>query len=54
MWKHESKYKGQSFLGTYEFTRAGVRKFVLKNDKTGRELSFKSWEKAKAAGFYKI
>lgn len=54
MWKHESKYKGQVFLGSYEFTRAGVRKFVLKNNVTGRELSFSSWEKAKAAGFKKI
>lgn len=36
-WTHKSKFKGQEFLGTYEYSKGGVRIFKLKHRRTGRE-----------------
>lgn len=52
MWRHKSKYKGQKFWGTYEFTRAGKRMLRFKNINTGREVGkYTSHEAAKADGW---
>lgn len=55
MWKHESKYKNQLFLATYEYNKEGKRILKLKNSKTGRELGcFGNGQQLKAAGWSRI
>lgn len=53
MWKHKKNFKGQQFLGNYEYNRSGKRFFVLKNDKTGREIKFVHYQQAQSFGWVK-
>ena len=51
VWKKSGK--GQAFKGTYEFQRvrytgARERVFILIGLKTGRRITFESWQMAKA------
>lgn len=55
MWKHVSKFKGQLFLGTYEYDKNGKRVLKLKNSKTGREIGiFGNGQQLKLSGWVKI
>jgi hypothetical protein len=54
MWKKKKGSKGGLYLGGYEFSRSGKRKFVLKNSKTGREASYDSHEAAKKDGWVRV
>lgn len=55
MWKHKSKFKNKTFLGTYEYAKNGKRIFKLKDSKTGKEVGpYASPQTAKVDGFLKI
>lgn len=57
MWKHESKFKGQIFIGGYEFVRKlGKRQLKFKNKNTGREAkaSYGNAQQAQADGWIKV
>ena len=54
MWTHKTKYKGRTFLGNYEWNKAGKRIFKLKDARTGREIGpYTSWQDAKKDGWSK-
>ena len=55
MWQHSTKFKGQQFKGRYNRTKTGEeRVFELVNVKTGRVLSFESFQLAKKNGWSKV
>lgn len=52
MWSHKSKFKNQKFKGRYNRTKNGKERiFELVNIKTGRVISFESWQAAIKQGF---
>ena len=51
LWYH-LKHKG-SFRGTYERDKKKERVFVLVYTKTGRRITFESWQAAQQLGWYK-
>jgi hypothetical protein len=54
MWKNDLKFKGQQFKGRYNRTKKGEeRVFELVNIKTGRVISFESWQMAKKNSWVK-
>lgn len=55
MWKHKTKFKNRTYLGTYEYSSKGFRIFKLKDSKTGRESKpYTSHEEAKRDGWYRV
>ena len=51
MWKHNKKYKGKEFKGSYERDAKKERVFVLTYKK--RRITFESWQMAKKLGWMK-
>ena len=58
IWKHKSKFKGQSFFAGYEYNRKGVRVVKFKNVVTGKEVGpkegYPSLENAKKQKWFKF
>jgi hypothetical protein len=39
-WTHESKFRGQTFIGGYEYSKKRLMRVLkFKNSKTGREIA---------------
>jgi hypothetical protein len=54
MWKHKNKHKGHLWRGRYKRQSYGDRIFELVNQKTGRIISFESFQMARKLGWVKI